>query len=322
MTQLQLKNSMTEEYPIFRAVTERDVDLLLLQEFHGSDVFVTWFVGQVWPDFKTIAFVNACHSVTHAQLGESDLLLLFTDNSYHIYALLIENKIDASPQPEQAKRYTLRGNVGIDDKHWWDFRSVLVTPQNYLEQETNMSGYNRTLSYESVRDWFISQNNKRATYAAKLIQEAIEQNRRGYTQVVDEQVTKFWKNYYILATAEFPELAMRRPRGIPLGSDWIQFRPKALPKRCLIRHKLTRGYIDLELAGLGHRVERLIELNKNSLEPDEEIVVTGKSASFRLTVTSINKLHSFEEQREKVYEGLRAAKRLLELSKHIQGLDK
>lgn len=53
-------------------IAERDIDLLLMEEFHVTDAFVEWFCGQfgltdVTPD-------GAWHSVSDAG-GETDLLL-------------------------------------------------------------------------------------------------------------------------------------------------------------------------------------------------------------------------------------------------------
>src|SRR6266446_6305035 len=94
------------------AVAERDIDLLLLEEFHVSDEFRSWFVNQVLPDSLTnTSFEGAWHSVTQPRLGESDLLVIVAGSTGGRMALLIENKIDAPPQPEQGARYRERGQV-------------------------------------------------------------------------------------------------------------------------------------------------------------------------------------------------------------------
>jgi hypothetical protein len=45
-------------------------------------------------------------------------------------ALLIENKISAGAQPNQAARYRDRGNEGLG-KIWDDFKTILIAPAAY-----------------------------------------------------------------------------------------------------------------------------------------------------------------------------------------------
>ena len=87
-------------------VAERDIDLLLLEELHSSASFRSWMIAHVLgPGFGAVAFVGAWHSLTDPGLGESDLVLLSKTPTGETIAILIENKIDAPPQPDQALRY-------------------------------------------------------------------------------------------------------------------------------------------------------------------------------------------------------------------------
>lgn len=54
------------------SVVERDVDLLLMEEFHVSDAFVGWFCDQV--GLKGVKPAGAWHSLSDTD-GQSDLLL-------------------------------------------------------------------------------------------------------------------------------------------------------------------------------------------------------------------------------------------------------
>jgi hypothetical protein len=54
------------------SVTERDVDLLLMEEFHVSDDFVAWFCGEL--GLHRVSPASAWHSLSDTD-GESDLLL-------------------------------------------------------------------------------------------------------------------------------------------------------------------------------------------------------------------------------------------------------
>jgi len=85
-----------QELQFIECVAERDIDLLLPEEFHVSASFRSWLIGQAFElDFCCGQFFGARHSVNHITLGESDLVVLFADGAGNRIALLIENKIDA-----------------------------------------------------------------------------------------------------------------------------------------------------------------------------------------------------------------------------------
>jgi hypothetical protein len=73
------------------SVEERDIDLLLMEEFQISDGFVAWF----------------CDSISDTD-GETDLLLRVIIGNRRI-GVLIENQISAPEQDEQGERYHIRG---------------------------------------------------------------------------------------------------------------------------------------------------------------------------------------------------------------------
>jgi hypothetical protein len=69
-----------EETNILEAITERDIDLLVLEEIHVSVAFRKWLATAVFgADAQVAEFINAWHSVSDAAFGESDLVLLFRD---------------------------------------------------------------------------------------------------------------------------------------------------------------------------------------------------------------------------------------------------
>jgi hypothetical protein len=93
---------------------ERDIDLLLAEEFAVSPSFATWFLEQTHT-FKgrqaRVIEVGVSRSDT---TGESDLVVVFEEqNGCGRFALHIEDKIDAPLQPEQEIRYRLRAQAAI-----------------------------------------------------------------------------------------------------------------------------------------------------------------------------------------------------------------
>lgn len=303
------------------AVAERDIDLLLIEEMSVSVPFRSWLLDQMFEqNVHCGQFSGAWHSLVHPVLGESDIVGLFEDAHGTKTALLIENKIDAVAQPKQAERYRLRGLAGIQDNLWHGFRTCIVAPQAYLDTVADAERYDVRLSYESIRDWFqnFDRNDDRSAYRSQMVQEAIEQNRRGYSPNPHSGVTQFWMDYWELANAEFSALHMRKPSKIPANSDWPTFRPTKLGKGRRILHKLAMGVVDLEIDGAGDAVERILAENRNLLGDELKVMRTGKSASIRLEVPNVDRFAEVFSQVEATRMGLAAASRLLRLSAELE----
>lgn len=61
-------------------VSERDIDLLLLEELMVSRPFSSWLALRSGLDLSPCAeLVGAWHSVTHPTLGESDLIAVWAE---------------------------------------------------------------------------------------------------------------------------------------------------------------------------------------------------------------------------------------------------
>lgn len=79
-----------------------------------------------------------------------------------------------------------------------------------------------------------------------MLDNAIEQERRGYSSEPDEQVTQLHRYYWGIAQNDFPLLGMEKPAGVPAGNLWIGLKP-SLPGGMKLRRKM--GNVDLELRG-------------------------------------------------------------------------
>ena len=295
------------------AVTERDIDLLLLEELNVSDTFSSWVYSVVTKNTDSPQSKGAWHSISDASLGESDLVVIYENG----VALLIENKINALAQPEQGARYRARGEKGVQTGSWSSFFTCVVAPSLYIQKEKDATVYDANLSYEEIAKWFSSLDaaDRRAKYKTYLINEAIAQNRRGYTINPDERVTEFWSKYWALSVQQYPALEMKKPGIKPANSDWPDFRPSIFSKRLSIVHKLERGDVDLQIAGAVDELEHI-----QNILPDAgvEVVKAGKSAAVRIKVNSIDRFASFETQMNIVTSGLDAAIKLLEIGKKIE----
>jgi hypothetical protein len=236
-------NPSGEEPNFISSVSERDVDLLLLEEFLVNEKFQHWFCNQVFGEVLVRSWKGAWHSVVCTQ-GESDLIVKFDADGGERAAILIENKISAAAQPQQGARYRQRGELGVVAKEWNRFKTCLVAPDQYLTSPAQTEIYDAQVSYENLKSFFdgAAQHDRRFAYKSRFIQEAIEQNRRGYLRVVREEMTKFVKFYSSIATARYPELNVEEAKDRAPESHWIYFRPNGYPKGVYLCHQTATGF--------------------------------------------------------------------------------
>lgn len=304
--------SMLPLIPI-SGICERDIDLLLLEEFIASFDFLQWFVGQISKSsIEVECLLNAQRSVTQSN-GESDLEITLQDSDGNQVCLLIENKVNASLQPQQAERYRERGQIYLVNEHCTKFCTVLVAPERYFNGATDSKEFDTRVTYEAIRSWFTNHQNigDRGRYKELLLTGAIEKGTLGYQAIADAAVSDFWQGYWRLAQKFAPELEMRRPEAKPASSNFIYFHPSSLPKGIDIVHKLPHGNVDLQFQKMGERLGELKSQFDNYIDSDISFAKAGKSGSVRLKVQTINVAVDFTQQQENILRGLEAAKRLL-----------
>jgi hypothetical protein len=115
--------------PALDSIQERDLDLLLMIALNGSGMFRNAFIckatGEMSAAFEKAWRGRADHN------GETDVTVVYTDSDGSRAAVLIENKIDAPFQKDQAKRYRERGELGVSNGDWTRFKTCLCAPKAY-----------------------------------------------------------------------------------------------------------------------------------------------------------------------------------------------
>jgi hypothetical protein len=173
---------------ILEAVSERDVDLLILEEMSVNRTFIEAFLAEIGLD--ELQQWKVFHSVTDSALGETDLLVRLMLEGGISRAVMIENKIDAIAQPEQANRYKLRGEAGIENGDWSSFSTCIMAPGRHLQGTGDVSLYDHRVSCERIIEIFQDVGgieDDRRMYRIETLKLAIEQQRRGYTAKMDDQ---------------------------------------------------------------------------------------------------------------------------------------
>ena len=297
-------------------LAERDVDLVVLEELSTSPEFGDYFSALAFGRPVFGAAVDAWHSLNDGLLGETDLLFVFDSNEGQRIALLIENKIDAPPQPNQAERYSLRGENGKQKGLWDDFVTIILAPARYLESTHNNAGYAAEISYEELMAFFLSRRygEPRCGYKAKVIREAIEQNRRGYQPVFSEEMTKFVEQYTQFVMKLVPELKVEAARPRPAGSTWILYRPSGYQKGAHLCHQMTAGHVKLFGAARGVGEDEFREYWDTRVPEDVRVEAAGKSLALVIDTPSLLPMRGdLTGQEDEILVAVKALRRLDEV---------
>jgi hypothetical protein len=291
-----------------QSISERDVDLLLLEEFQISEKFCDWFTSRVFEYPVFSKRVGAWHSVIDSQHGESDLVLIFEvlDGSHH--AILIENKIDAPAQREQGLRYRVRGEKGIEDDYWVEFKTCLIAPQKYLLSNSEI--YDRQISYEEIMSYFIgcTDGQDRAIYRSKFILESIQKNRRGYQPVLSPEMTQFASDYIDYVNLHFPELNPEKSKPRAPGNTWVRFYPFLNNKEVQIIHQIYGNFVKLVLFSKAESFDLAKEKYAKYIDDELAINKAGKSITLSYSVPDINPLEvTFDSVVDKIKQSLQKA---------------
>ena len=287
------------------SVAERDVDLLLMEEFHANDMFVSWFCAKL--DLPEVRGDGAWHSVSDSD-GETDLLLRVNADGQRV-AVFIENKVAALEQHEQAQRYHIRATreqqQGKCDAHV----NVICAPERYLSGLNAQSNYQYKVSYEEIATWFSEQPDRRSSWRRQVIEHAIEQARRGYQLVLHTAHTAFHHAYWEIVRSNYPDLVMRPVKGRGAGSTWVVLKSRNFPKHDVqIDHKLTDGIVRLSF--FKRKLAELLELRIDW--PDGvRLTELPKSVTADILVARIDLEQPLEMQRAAVDQALQAAQRLI-----------
>ncbi|MDC3132627.1 PD-(D/E)XK nuclease family protein [Flavobacteriaceae bacterium] len=127
---------MEEKIIPVEAIQERDVDLILLEEFTTDNFFCEWFINEL--DLPKISEkLGVWRSITGYGLGETDILFSYKSESKTSY-IMIENKLDASFQNKQYERYLQRAEKYVTDKSCDAAFTVLVALKLFCENQSEL----------------------------------------------------------------------------------------------------------------------------------------------------------------------------------------
>lgn len=290
---------------IFSDISERDMDLLFLEEFVSSQDFADIFLSKV--NLLGAVVCEVEQSKTDAAFGESDITVIVEKDGTR-YGLLIEDKIDAQAMLNQAERYAKRGEIGKTNGDYYEYFDFIVAPQKYLDDNAEAKKYHNSITYEECIEYFRSKDDPRSAFKAQQIEQAINKQKHGYQVIENTVVTEFWREYIAFQKEHYPKVDFRatdEPKGS--RSSWAIFHTNY--KKIKIYHKTNLKYVDLEFSGLGDKTAELKSMFNKAVGKlwDNELQVyrTGGSAVLRAVVPYVDFKGKFKDFTEAVDEAFR-----------------
>lgn len=232
-----------------RSIQEFWMDFLLEEEFSATPEFCCEFLKECASELQFVCVGRVAHSVSHTD-GEVDLVVILVvkraDGVSAKIALLVEDKITAGFQPDQARRYELFGEHGKTTGAWESYCTVLVAPHAYI----NLGhGFQRSIPYEVISTWVCPSDPMRRAFKQRRIAEAIAKKNATGVQKVDPVVTAFraeyFKNLQDFNKTHGTDFDMSPPKDAYDGELWFFLNSRSLPNQSAIRHRPRSGYIEL-----------------------------------------------------------------------------
>lgn len=298
-------------------VRELHIDLLFLEEFYSSDSFNKWFLTRTIGTNHATHVIRTDHSVYELE-RESDLEILYGGIDWEVL-FLIENKINASFQKEQAEDYLKRAEEYVRRGKCTTCYTVLFAPSAYIEQFKSVHHFHFYVSFEQLIEFFQQERHigRRAQYKINVLSKAIEKYKvkkgSSVPSEVNQGISDFWYHYWQDVTQRYPDFPMPKPGDKGPAATFIGLGKSKLPKNVFIYHKFVHGAVDLQFEGLSEHADSCIELLKPHIEADMSIQRAGKAAVvIRLLIPPINPHHFYDEVQQIVFEAQDHAKRLFD----------
>lgn len=301
----------------FNDVTERDMDLLFLEEIVSSREFANIFLSKVGVENAVV--IETELSKTAVEFGESDMTILFSIEGRK-HAILIEDKIDAIAMPRQCERYFKRGELGIANDEYDSFDVFIVAPEKYLSQNIEANKYPNQVTYEECAEYFSLQNDVRSAFKLQQILQAIDKQKHGYQVIENKSVTDFWDKYITYKEQNYPELWLVSKRGTKgANARWPHY--KTVIDNMFIYHKSEAGYVDMTISKAADKIvyleQALSSAHFNLSEHGMTLVKTGKSAAIRIRVPVLDFTKPFEIYCEDITACFEAIVKLVNAAKEI-----
>lgn len=301
----------------FDSVYERDMDFLFMRKLAQDKAFVRKFfleckeLAEKHYDKADFTVEKVAHSVT-TEDGESDIEVILSVDGKRI-ALLIEDKIDAVAQPEQAERYNLRGQKTIERGDYDEFYVFIVAPQAYLNRNAEAGKYPHQISYEDILESTEDKYEKAVISYALSAANVVRLPR-------STVVTEFWDELYDYLDENYPGVfRVHGHRGLERSAKPGQWITISCSDPFQIQIKSDRGFVDLELRGYTEKFAQFSKDNQALIEDRRLYIRTAtESLAIREYIPTIDFTKTFDSQTAFLKIAFDAAKKLQDMIPHLK----
>ena len=235
-------------------VEERHIDYILEEEFSVNPDFLRFFVdqarlaasdqGRIW----TSANKGECSAVRSATTGkgETDLLVTYRiENGVLPLAILIEDKIRAGFQPDQAKRYRARGEEGKGN-NWSNYWTCLVSHSKYAVDKAD---FDAVVTLQALQEYFAGKADERSQFRARVFAQTIRKYETTGIQNIDPDMTRFRSMYAAECDSSLRpgQWKYEKAREAWWDDTWFIFKGTSWPKGARVVHQARSGRLQLIL---------------------------------------------------------------------------
>ncbi len=274
----------------WRTVLERDLDLAIFDLLHTCESFSRWILSTtLGEDQCSMDFTGAWHSVIGVDGRESDLEVEWANANGERIRYLIENKIDAQCQPDQAVSYQQRAQRYLAGGVW-KTATVLVAPEGYRQRHpADTEPFDFTISIEAIVFWIQSTPEvaARSNYLSDLFQQMLNKysryrparpNRIGENEIGSDAHGKLQlPELHSLIREElersFPQL--RTSNSTP--GEWVYFTFPCKSKGVLLRFRARDHWVELVLPKKSFDEDVVEETLRDAPLPEGHFAKRGKT---------------------------------------------
>ena len=292
MKELWKKGNTMINLQFNNTIGERDMDMLFIQSVLTDSGFGRMVIDKTDLKGKDFQIIGAELSKSDSELGESDITVI-VDIEGKRYGLLIEDKIDAIAMPRQHERYIKRGQKGIEEGDYSDFRVFIFCPKKYYANNSEAKLYEHVLTYEECKEYFEGKEDSISVFRTQQIEQAIHKAKRPSSTNVNQSANAFLRQYIDYQKEHYPSLDLSTKED--KNGWWTDFRTEL--GYVYINHKIREGYVDLTFSGaceFADRAKTIAEWLEKHKMPKAVVVKTKRSVMIRINVPKFDMLKGFE----------------------------
>lgn len=220
------------------SVYEHDMDVLIMQAMLSDSGFLKLFLSKTDLSASDLTLVHAEISNTDTDLGETDITVILSSGT-DIYALLIEDKIDAVAQKEQHDRYIKRGDKAVAEGLYTDYRVFIVCPQKYYDADDEAKKYEHFVSYEECAEHFKQGTDAMSHLRYQEIMQALVKAKSPTQVHINDDANGFFRQYREYQREHHPMLEMRTKE--TSNGYWVDYKCSFPYQYAYLQHTPAKG---------------------------------------------------------------------------------